>query len=67
VHTDVDVHRENNNTASVVGAAQVPTSPTRNKHRNQGAWLESTLASKGGDDDDEFYGKEKSATFYNAV
>lgn len=68
VHTDVDVHREDNNMASAVGGAQIPMSPTKpNKPWNKGAWLDSSFASRGGDDDDFYPPKEKSSAFYNPV
>jgi hypothetical protein len=64
VHTDVDVHREKAIIASFIAAPSIPTSSKKNKHRNQAAWLDSTVASKrGSEDDDEFYTKEKSDTF----
>jgi hypothetical protein len=46
VHTDVDVHREKAITASFIAAPSIPTSSKNNKHRNQAAWLDSTVASK---------------------
>lgn len=64
VHTDVNVHREKSNVAEAYTDVHASSAP---KKKSSSAWLDSTVASRVGDSDDDFPERSKQGTYYNAV